>query len=59
MPTEEERRRKIIIDSQVVSMAMKGIRGCMDGTLTESQISRMIALDEEYLSRCEQIERNP
>jgi hypothetical protein len=59
MPTEEERRRKIIIDSQVVSMAVKGIRACMDGTLTESQISRMIALDEEYLSRCEQIERNP
>lgn len=57
--TEEERRRKIIIDSQVASASMKYLRLLLDDKLTQSQVQRMIALDERYLAECEQIERNP
>lgn len=59
MPTEEERRRKIIIDSQVAAMALKGIKSVMENRLTDSQVQRMIELDEHYLAQCEQIESNP
>lgn len=50
--SEEERRRKIIIDSQVARAAARGIEMAVKGDLTGEEARALIALDEEYLSRC-------
>lgn len=53
--SEEEERRKIIIDSQVASAALEGIAALQRGDLSTAQISALIELDEEYLERAEGI----
>lgn len=53
--TEEERRRKIIIDSQVAATAAAGIGAVMRDELTGEQGRLWIALDEAYLRRAEEI----
>lgn len=53
--SEEERRRKIIIDSQVASAAMAGIAALGRGELSDAQVAALIELDQEYLEKCEGI----
>ena len=53
--TEEDRRRKIIIDSEVASAAMAGIAALGRGELTPSQVRSWIELDEEYLDKLDGI----
>lgn len=46
---EEERRRKIIIDSQVIAAANHGIRLAAEDKLTSEQAARLIECDKQYL----------
>ena len=47
---EEARRRKIIIDSQVIQEASAGIAAVSSGKLSMDQIAELIALDEAWLA---------
>lgn len=53
--TEEERRRKIILDSQVSATAARGIEELENRKLTPQQVRELIRLDEEYLSNVERV----
>lgn len=48
-PTEEERRRKIIIDTQVADAANRGVRAVLEGKLSSSKVRQLIDLDKSYL----------
>ena len=49
--TEEERRRKIIIDSQLIRAAARDQAAAMSGEMSGEVGRALIALDEEYLER--------
>lgn len=53
--TEEERRRKIILDSQVSATAARGIEELENHKLTPNQVRELIRLDEEYLKNVERV----
>lgn len=53
--SEEERNRKIIIDSKVARAANRGIHGAVRGNLTSQQLQQWTALDEDYLRRAQEI----
>lgn len=48
---DSDRRRKIIIDSEVASAALEDQRRCLRGEYTPKQEQALIALDEEWLER--------
>lgn len=49
MPTEEERNRKIIIDTQVARAANDGIREVIHNRLSDEEVRGLIDLDTTYL----------
>ena len=49
--TEEERRRKIIIDSSLIQAAARDQARAMSGEMGGEEGRALIALDEEYLER--------
>lgn len=49
--TEEEKRRKIIIDSQLIRAAARDQSDAMSGEMSGEVGRALIALDEEYLER--------
>lgn len=54
-PTEEERRRKIIIDAEVARVAAKGIGAVVSGELNQEQTRALIKCDEDYLAMVNEI----
>lgn len=52
---DEDRDRKIIIDSQVVQVANRGIAAMIRGELTPQQIRALIQCDRDYLEEVREI----
>ena len=48
---EEARRRKIILDAEVASLASQNIAGTASGRLSIEQVNEMIEADETWLAR--------
>jgi hypothetical protein len=49
--SEEERRRKIIIDSELIRAAAQDQARAMNGEMSGDEGRALIALDEEWLER--------
>jgi hypothetical protein len=53
--SEEERRRKIIIDSELIRAAAQDQARAMNGWMSGDEGRALIALDEEWLERRREI----